>query len=598
MRQQRSLKPRSRESVTNRQIEAIKDNGSRTGIPAGDKSINPKLKNVRLERLRCYNGGKTVIRIWPMLDPENPTGSLLNGRLSAHDFAGLGGMSISEPVLCVQYAGINRDSGGLLALGENPEACSYIIAKNKSSTIEGVKFWDEPYVKLYTVAKKAMDAGVFGDGRRAWDSAWNPLLRGKMPALSAFKQKYFIVCSIYENGNEFNLDREKNEYMMKGKLISNEIPRNGVPLGDGPNDPLIVIGVSVSAGKKILELCNREKEDWTGDEVAKPYLPFVYGDPTGRFDPATNTVKGGLFFTLYNPTKLTIDSNSSFKGVANPQAVEYEAAVSKTYDGPGGQLTPSLSEQQVDNVFNKHVFLWKAGAEDGDDSHLLQEISIEERCVLLAKAFKQVPKLLEFSWMSNPEYLNYAEVSAILNRRSLVAVTKPAEEEDEDFDSDEVAEVKPAPVVTKPKPKVEVSKPVKKSASEIVDEFEDELDEDDLEDDDGGEEEIASKGSKQAKPKADEDEDDFEDDFDDAEDAGKTSKSVKAGKTSKVSRSKSEDEDLESDDFDDEADNSDIEAELEDQLNQSVSKANAIALSRSQSRTSPAPEPKKPRRSQ
>jgi hypothetical protein len=598
MRQQRSLKPRSRESVTNRQIEAIKDNGSRTGIPAGDKSINPKLKNVRLERLRCYNGGKTVIRIWPMLDPENPTGSLLNGRLSAHDFAGLGGMSISEPVLCVQYAGINRDSGGLLALGENPEACSYIIAKNKSSTIEGVKFWDEPYVKLYTVAKKAMDAGVFGDGRRAWDSAWNPLLRGKMPALSAFKQKYFIVCSIYENGNEFNLDREKNEYMMKGKLISNETPRNGVPLGDGPNDPLIVIGVSVSAGKKILELCNREKEDWTGDEVAKPYLPFVYGDPTGRFDPATNTVKGGLFFTLYNPTKLTIDSNSSFKGVANPQAVEYEAAVSKTYDGPGGQLTPSLSEQQVDNVFNKHVFLWKAGAEDGDDSHLLQEISIEERCVLLAKAFKQVPKLLEFSWMSNPEYLNYAEVSAILNRRSLVAVTKPAEEEDEDFDSDEVAEVKPAPVVTKPKPKVEVSKPVKKSASEIVDEFEDELDEDDLEDDDGGEEEIASKGSKQAKPKADEDEDDFEDDFDDAEDAGKTSKSVKAGKTSKVSRSKSEDEDLESDDFDDEADNSDIEAELEDQLNQSVSKANAIALSRSQSRTSPAPEPKKPRRSQ
>jgi len=598
MRQQRSLKPRSRESVTNRQIEATKDSGSRSGIPAGDKSINPKLKNVRLERLRCYNGGKTVIRIWPMLDPENPTGSLLHGRLSAHDFAGLGGMSISEPVLCVQYAGINRDSGGLLALGENPEACSYIIAKNKSSTIEGVKFWDEPYVKLYTVAKKAMDAGVFGDGGRAWDSAWNPLLRGKMPALSAFKQKYFIVCSIYENGNEFNLDREKNEYMMKGKLISNETPRNGVPLGDGPNDPLIVIGVSVSAGKKILELCNREKEDWTGDEVAKPYLPFVYGDPTGRFDPATNTVKGGLFFTLYNPTKLTIDSNSSFKGVANPQAVEYEAAVSKTYDGPNGQLTPSMSEQQVDNVFNKHVFLWKAGAEDGDDSHLLQEISIEERCVLLAKAFKQVPKLLEFSWMSNPEYLNYAEVSAILNRRSLVAVTKPVKEEDEDFDSDEVAEVKPAPVVVKPKPKVEVSKPVKKSTSEIVDEFEDELDEDDLEDDDGGEEEIASKGSKQAKPKADEDEDDFEDDFDDAEDAGKTSKSVKAGKTSKVSRSKSEDEDLESDDFDDEADNSDIEAELEDQLNQSVSKANAIALSRSQSRTSPAPEPKKPRRSQ
>jgi hypothetical protein len=598
MRQQRSLKPRSRESVTNRQIEATKDSGSRSGIPSGDKSINPKLKNVRLERLRCYNGGKTVIRIWPMLDPENPTNSLLNGRLSAHDAAGLGGMSISEPVLCVQYAGINRDSGGLLAVGENPEACSYIIAKNKSSTIEGVKFWDEPYVKLYTVAKKAMDAGVFGDGRRAWDSTWNPLLRGKMPALSAFKQKYFIVCSIYENGNEFNLDREKSEYMMKGKLISNETPRNGVPLGDGPNDPLIVIGVSVSAGKKILELCNREKQDWSGDEVAKPYLPYVYGDPTGRFDPETNTVKGGLFFTLYNPTKLTIDANSSFKGIVNPQAVEYEAAVSKTYDGPQGQLAASLSKDQVDNVFNKHVFLWKAGADDADDSYLLQEISIEERCVLLAKAFKQVPKLLEFSWMSNPEYLNYAEVSAILNRRSLVTVAKPAPEEDEDFDGDEVAEAKPAPVVSKPKPKAEVSKPVKKSASEIVDEFEDELDEDDLEDDDGGEEEVASKGSKQAKPQADEDEDDFEDEFDDVEDAVQTSKSLKAGKTSKGGRSqgKDEDEELDSDDFDDEADNSSLDAELQEQLNQSLSKASAIE--RSRARTSPAPESKKPRRSQ
>ncbi len=610
MRQQRSLKPRSRESVVNRQIEAQSGNDSKASIPAGDKSINPKLTNVRLDRLRCYNGGKTVIRIWPMLDPENPTSALLHGRQSAIDTAGLGGVSISEPVFCVQYAGINRDSGMLLPNGQNPEACSYIIAKSKSSTVEGVGFWDEPYVKLYTMAKKAMEAGAFANGR-AWDSLWNPLFKGKMPGLTSFKQKYFIVCSIYENGPEFNLDREKVEYMQKGKLVSKETPRNGVPLGEAPNDPLVVIGVSVSAGRKILELCNKQKQDWSGNEVEKPYLPFVYGDPTGRFNAEEGIVKGGVFFTLYNPTKVSIDSNSTFKGVTNPAAVEYEAAVSKTYEGPNGTLSPSLSKEQVDNIMNKHIFLWKSSADDPADSYLLHEPSLEERCVLLAKAFRYAPKLLEFCWMSTPEYLQYAEVSAILKNRSVATVAKPvvvADADEDAGDEEEVEAVKSkstAKLVSKPQPAVP-SKPAKaaKSASEIVDEFEDEIDEDELEDEDGGEEEIVSKGkpaSKQGgKPKVSKDE--FEDDDADEEDSfdeddfddEASSKTSKAGKVSGGSK---EDEDSEeSDDFDDEADNSGLQEELEEQLNQSVSKANAIA--RSRNRTSPEPEvSKKPRRS-
>lgn len=599
MRKQRSLKPRSREDVVNRQIEAKDSSDSRSMVPAGDKSINPKLTNVRLERLRCYNGGKTVIRIWPMLDPENPTGGLLHGRQSAIDTAGLGGVSISEPVFCVQYAGVNRDSGTLLPNGTNPEACSYIIAKSKNSTIEGVGFWDEPYVKLYTTAKKADEAGAFANGR-AWDSRWNPLLKGKMPGLSAFKQKYFVVCSIYENGAEFNLDREKVEYMQKGKLVTKETPRNGVPLGEGPNDPLVVIGLSVSAGKKILELCNRQKQDWTGDEVAKPYLPFLYGDPTGRFDASEGSVKGGLFFTLYNPTKVTIDTNSTFKGVVNPAAVEYEAAVSKTYQGPAGVLSPSLSPEQVDNIMNKHVFLWQSQPDDPADSYLLYLPTLEERCVLLAKAFKQVPKLLEFCWMSKPEYLQYHEVSGILKNRSLTSVVKPdmGSDADDEIDEEEVEVEQPKPAA-KPASKVQPTKapsaPAKaaKSAAEIVDEFEDELDEDDLEDNDDGAKEAGSKGKQSSKPKAGEDDfddEDFDDeDFDD-EDELDEDDSKKAGKDDDG------EEDEESDDFDDETDNSEVEAELEEQLNQSVSKANAIA--RSRNRTSPEPEAsKKPRRS-
>jgi hypothetical protein len=218
---------------------------------------------------------------------------------------------------------------------------------------------------------------------------------------------------------------------------------------------------------------------------------------------------------------------------------------------------------------------------------------------------------LEFCWMSTPEYLQYAEVSAILKNRSVATVAKPvvvADADEDAGDEEEVEAVKPkstAKLVSKPQSAVP-SKPAKaaKSASEIVDEFEDEIDEDELEDEDGGEEEIVGKGkpaSKQGgKPKVSKDE--FEDDDADEEDSfdeddfddEASSKTSKAGKVSGGSK---EDEDSEeSDDFDDEADNSGLQEELEEQLNQSVSKANAIA--RSRNRTSPEPEvSKKPRRS-
>ena len=179
-RKKRSLKPRTRESVENRQLDADADSG-RSLTPRGDHSINPHVSNVRLDKLRCYKKGKSVIRIWNMLDPENPGEALMNGRLSAIDLAGLGGMSISEPALCVQYAGVHKDSGSFLG-NDEAEQCSYIIARSKSSSYEGVNFWDLPYPKLYVMAKKARDSGEFGHGG-AWNPKWNALMSGQMPAL-------------------------------------------------------------------------------------------------------------------------------------------------------------------------------------------------------------------------------------------------------------------------------------------------------------------------------------------------------------------------------------------------------------------------------
>mgnify|MGYP006274419485 CR=1 FL=1 len=580
--QKRKFVPRGAESIQ-RNLDPERQEGSRTGTMPGDYCINPNLKNVRYERLRCYNGGRAVIRVWPMLDPTNPTESLSNGRISTQQTAGLAGMSISEPVVCVQYAGIKSESKHMPP-GEQANLVSYVIARSDQQkfVVEGVPYWDEPYVKLYVTCKRAKDSGQFANGK-AWDASWNPLMVGQMAELCVFKKRYFVVCSIYENGEDFNLTRERVRYRKNGQDVDKEYPRNGVALGDGAADPLVVLQLPISAGKKIFQLANLEKQDWQGDENADPAIMFKYGDPTGKFDPEARTVNGGVFFTLYNPTKLTIDKHTTFRGVV-PPIVEYEAAVSSKFQAPNGSILPAdMNQEKVANVLNKHVFFWKESDADGADSYLLHEPSIEQRCELIAKAFKPVPKLLEFAWMSHPEYLNFDSVAAILKNRRSTTVVKPTlepEQEDDDFTQEEAPAPKAKPkAVLPPKPKAPV-----KSAADLANDFDDdEIDEDDLENDDAededGEDTVVPAKSKNPKAAAklqaasdDFDDETIEEDEDEDEDGDEdfpVSKSKKAGQAE--------------DEFDDEKDNSEVNSTLEEQLNASMSKANAIARSRNRS---------------
>jgi len=597
-RKKRSLKPRNRESVENRQLDADADSG-RSLTPRGDFSINPNVTNVRLDKLRCYKNGKTVIRIWNMLDPENPGESLLNGRLSAVDLAGLGGMSISEPALCVQYAGIHKDSGTFLG-NDTPEQCSYIIARSKNSSYEGIKFWDLPYPKLYVMAKKARDSGEFGHGG-AWNPKWNALMSGQMPALGSFKQRYFVVCSVYENGPNIDLVRERVEYRKDGKDISEDYKRDGIPLGDSPTDPVMVLQLPVSAGRRLLQMSCMEKEDYSGNTAIDPSCMFKYGDPCGKFDAKTQTVKGGLFFTLYNPEKVTIDKHTSFQGVTNPQVVEYECAVSNKYTGPNGVLSASLSSEQVDNIFNKHLFLWRDSDADPKDSYLLHEPSIEERCEKLVRAFKQVPKLLEFCWMSQPEYLQFDSVQAVLKNRvvSIGSVAKPGAEDDAPFDTDDA-------------PASKAKKEKKKSVDELIDEFDDELDEDG-DDDELNEDKVEESDDDddefedEDEESNDDDDDDDDDEFEDEDEESDDEESEDFDDTEIVDEIKDEFEDDgdndddaggddadgdegESNDFDAFDDEAEVSNEVNEQLNQSLSKAKGIA--RSRKRTSQKPTTK------
>ena len=570
-RKQRSLKPRSRESV-NRQLDGDKDSG-RLLVPRGDYSINPNLVNVRMDKLGCYRKGKTVFRIWNMLDPEDPTGNLLNGRLSSLGTAGLGGMSISEPAICCQYVGMTQNHG--LDKGTTANPCSYIIARSKSCSYEGVPFWELPYPKLYLTAKRALDTGKFGDGR-AWDPAWNSLLMAKMPALSSFKQRYFVVCSLYENGPNLDLNRELVEYTKGNQEVSNEFPRDGVPLGEREDDPLIVLMLTVSAGKKLLHMCNIEKQDYDGDESLDPSIMFEYGDPCGKYNAKTGTVDGGVFFTVYNPQVVNIDSATSHDSSNTAKSmggfVEYECSVSRKYKGPSGTLSPSLNADQVEQIFNKNLFLWKDSEEDPANSYLLHEPSIEERCVYLAKAFKPVPKLLEFCWMSRPEYLEFDEVQSLLRNR--VVVNKPLALNDED-DEDEIEEAT-AKVTVKSKAKAKTkatSKASKKTTNDLLSELEDE---DEFEDEDEDSEDFDSF----------DDEDEDEDEADELE-SEVEEELEKLSDDDEDEDDEYEDEDEDDEDDDDEDDDDEDDDEIQSQLEESLSKAKAVARSRKRSSNKP-----------
>ena len=598
-RKKRSLAPRALESV-NRQLDSQSDDSGPSRNPY-DLTLNPNLKDVRLVYPAVYmKGGLTTFRIWNMLDPEDPGESLLNGRLNEHELAGLGGMSISEPAYCVRYAGINYDSG-LLADKKEARPVSYVICRDRNQLIEGVEFWDLPYVKLRTVCNQAVKASTNGNISQSWNLKWNALIAGRDACVTPFKQKYFVVSSLYNNGSKLDLIRESGKKMANGTLQDVEIPRNGVALGDAPDDPLIVLELSISAGRNMLKMCTREQGEWDSEAWdAKNQIPkavlksgqeaidkwvseteeakeraeeqhhkrykrdmgFKYGDPCGRYNPKTGTVKGGVFFSVYNPEKVDIESpHTSYSGTPSSSFAEYQCLVHAQYDGPNGKITADMSAEQVDNVFNKHVYLWKASEQDADDSYLLHVPGIEERCVKIAQAFKQLPKLLEFGWMSKPEYLNYEEVQAVVKARKSVAVQLPEADEDEEEDT--------IPFPTDPEPAVAAKA---KTASELADDFDDdfdddELDEDELDDDlddddddlDDDDDDLDDDDDDAALIDQDDDDDDDDDDEDDDEDEEDLTES----------------EDF--DEFDDEV-SDDVEAALEASL------AAAKGLSRSKAR--------------
>ena len=420
--------------------------GSKT--PSGNHCINPALNDVRLERLRCWSGGKAVIRILGKVDETDKT-SVLPGRLGP-DPAEIGGMSFYGPCVTAPWIGCSKDNADGLNV-QNSKQCTFIVSENSPSkkglkyaretydvTKEGVPFWNLPYAAAYQVMRNACEEGIVSD-KGLWDPSWTKLFTGKSPAIPVMKLVYYTVGIVYELGPDANTSELKYDKYNPdtGKKEQQIIERNGVPYGLGVDDELQVVWVTKSCGDNILKLCQHMKEDgWDGDSDANPAGLYSYGDPCG-IQNAEGGIDGGVFFTLFNPKvwQPPNTKHTTWNGVVpEPEAFSgYECKVSPGYtDAEGRKYSPSLTAEQVKQFVLKNKPGWED--EDTDGDHLLNVVSIEEEASLVARGFADdgVRSILKFFWASHPEYQDFPDVAAIIRDRKSFSMPEEAFEDNAD----------------------------------------------------------------------------------------------------------------------------------------------------------------------
>ena len=389
-----------------------------SNMPQDDYTINDKLCRVNLVRPSAE--GLLVFRPWNQLDYNDPENNLLPGRVSTHD---RGQGLWMRRMRCASFVGIDSKFGG--------RKITFLICRHGDKTAQS----STPYPVLYNAAKRAHTENKFACGR-AWDGDWNKLLEGgknRGADLPAPTCKWFTQAEVYRNGDKDYLDERTS------------------PLGADPGDDLTMVQLPSGAGESIMSVLALRKEQVPEgiDLEKRPAAAFVYGDPCGFFNAKTRTVKGGLFFTLWNPKRnrawVPPDDNHSWDGkISDMQG--YEVWVSKTYKYNGMEIRPDLDTARVEEIFRKWQF-WLPDADDTTkDDGILCVLPVEQQALLLAQAFKPVPNLLRFAWAEHEDDFLTADVQAVLNSRS--QVTRPGlagEDMPEDgVDEDKVAAGKSA----------------------------------------------------------------------------------------------------------------------------------------------------------
>ena len=419
----RPIKPRSRDMYDNEAHGRRESN-----VPSDDRTLRTDLCRVNLVRPK-YKEGPLIIRPWPALSYEQPD-TPVPGRKStrAHSQSH---WIVRAPA--VRYIGL-----------EDCEKFTFLLYAPWEAQDQRN---NNPVNILYRAARAAYRAGQFGPGRK-WDSTWNRFMVGDDQGgaqLSAPTALWFMQASVFINGDK--------DYSRGGRLQ---------PLGWDSADELVVVQLPAGAGDRLLTVLDTPASD-AGEippETDKePWKFFKFGDPVGVFDKATGTINGGLIIGFFNPRKVRmlpprkpgeppcVDlagnrrplTTTSWNGEM-PKFAGYEVALMRKFAGSDGTVfSADLTAQQVQRVRDTWQFWWD-DPESGDRG-LLYIPSVEEQMVLLARAFRTAPKLLEFAFADHPEYMTQ-DVRGILAQRRSVVVP-----EADEADDDGGAGV-PAPVIT------------------------------------------------------------------------------------------------------------------------------------------------------
>ena len=474
------------------------ENDASSSIPLNTHFFNKNINNITLVKSSVYDKKDliTTFRVWPSLDQDDPTKLVASGLDDLGYKKVLRGLSLSEAVYVASYAGIKVDQEvkSLFPKHVKLGATSFIYCREKEAGVEGIPFWDLPYVTFFLTCNAACKGKEVGFKLR-WDPAWSRLftydkkkkIREAIPRLS---QEHFAIVSLYENGKDFNLTTlRESKYNKDTKAYEDVfVDRHGIPYGENPDDNLIVLRMSASTGRDLLKLV----EYGVGKDKDKN---FPYGDPIGVYDEARQEVTGGLFFNMYDGRHTKFKGpNTAKEEYKEDEIAGYSVGLSKQVNGPNGPIKPSLNKDQVQNILDKNLFMWAEPGNEQRDDYLLREASIEEQCELMAHAYYPAGKLINFGWSKHPEYLQFDSVQAVINnRRNFVLVQLPmdaanpllvgdlisAQEEQEEYqaqpkpvkakakvivDDDSLEEEKP---ILKPKKRVQ-SKPAWEEQEEVI----------------------------------------------------------------------------------------------------------------------------------
>lgn len=488
-----------------------------------DFTINTRCARVRVEVPRGKEG-LMVIRFWPSLDPEHPD-RLEKGRIGPHPFKGHGGWL--QPVSAISMIGIEKDDKHTFLLYP-PDAPKEVKDQN-------------PVNILTRMCAVACDQGKFSSGGK-WNSEWNKLMKGSAKGGGACIPKpgplWFGLGSVYVNGEkDYFEDREH-------------------PRGEDPGDELTIIRLPTGTGRTIMELFAEEKREFDGDEEKTPSLKFVHGDPVGIPKHQEGIVKGGWFFTLWNPKNFRHKPTGPTSWTGKKKDFQgYEVELSRKFEHNGETYASSLSEEQVKLIVERSRF-WFPSSE-GENDGLLAFPPVEQQCLYLARALRKVPKLYLLAMADHPEYVT-DEVKAIFAERA--SVVKPGlEGEDEYEEEDEDS----------PRAKKKTKKGRKDPIVEEPDEDEDEeLEEEPDEDEDEAGEDDEDEFEDSDDEDADEDADDEDSDDEDADEDSDDEDSDDEDSDDEDSDDEDEDEDEDDEDageyFDDKEDDEDSDDEDSD----------------------------------